>query len=159
MAALSGAAVGAAVGGIAGGLIGLGMPEFEAKRYEGKLEELIIRSMLYTAYRFHWTSIGNGLSLALLGLVSIPRCTLDADPFMGAHGYLLCPSVCSGCTGPFRIHTVWQRNGAEVSTGGAQYFCRASDNHVESMSDAELALHMGSSDATSSSSRPAQQRS
>jgi hypothetical protein len=37
MAALSGVAAGAAVGGVAGGLIGLGMPEFEAKTYEGKL--------------------------------------------------------------------------------------------------------------------------
>jgi hypothetical protein len=37
MAALSGAAVGAAVGGIAGALIGMGIPEFEAKRYEGKI--------------------------------------------------------------------------------------------------------------------------
>jgi hypothetical protein len=39
MAALSGAAVGAAVGGIAGALIGLGIPEYEAKRYEGKIRE------------------------------------------------------------------------------------------------------------------------
>src|ERR1700730_8014752 len=38
LAALSGAAVGAAVGGIAGGLIGLGIPEIEAKRYEGKIK-------------------------------------------------------------------------------------------------------------------------
>jgi len=38
VAALSGAAVGATVGGIAGGLIGLGIPEFEAKRYEGKVK-------------------------------------------------------------------------------------------------------------------------
>lgn len=37
LAALSGAAVGAAVGGIAGALIGLGIPELEAKRYEGKI--------------------------------------------------------------------------------------------------------------------------
>ena len=37
MAALSGAAAGAAVGGIAGALIGMGIPELEAKRYEGKL--------------------------------------------------------------------------------------------------------------------------
>ncbi len=36
--ALSGAAIGAAVGGIAGGLIGLGIPELEAKRYEGKIK-------------------------------------------------------------------------------------------------------------------------
>lgn len=39
MAALSGAAIGATVGGIAGGLIGMGIPEIEAKRYEGKLRE------------------------------------------------------------------------------------------------------------------------
>jgi len=38
MAALSGAALGAAAGGIAGGLIGLGIPELEAKRYEGKVK-------------------------------------------------------------------------------------------------------------------------
>jgi len=37
MAALSGAAVGAATGGLTGGLIGLGIPEYEAKRYEGKI--------------------------------------------------------------------------------------------------------------------------
>jgi len=37
MAALSGAAVGAAVGVVAGALIGLGIPEYEAKRYEGKV--------------------------------------------------------------------------------------------------------------------------
>ena len=39
MAALGGAAVGAAVGGLTGGLIGLGIPEYEAKRYEGKIRE------------------------------------------------------------------------------------------------------------------------
>ncbi len=39
MAALSGAAIGATVGGIAGGLIGMGIPELEAKRYEGRLQE------------------------------------------------------------------------------------------------------------------------
>jgi hypothetical protein len=39
IAALSGAAIGATVGGIAGGLIGMGIPELEAKRYEGKLKE------------------------------------------------------------------------------------------------------------------------
>jgi hypothetical protein len=38
IAALSGAALGAAVGGIAGGLIGLGIPEIEAKRFEGKIK-------------------------------------------------------------------------------------------------------------------------
>ena len=38
MAALSGAAIGAATGGVVGGLIGLGIPELEAKIYEGKLK-------------------------------------------------------------------------------------------------------------------------
>ena len=37
-AALSGAAVGAAVGGITGALVGMGIPELEAKRYEGKVK-------------------------------------------------------------------------------------------------------------------------
>lgn len=39
MAALSGAAAGAAAGGLAGTLVGLGIPEYEAKIYEGKLRE------------------------------------------------------------------------------------------------------------------------
>ena len=38
MAALSGAAVGAAVGGVTGALVGMGIPEYEAKRYEGKIK-------------------------------------------------------------------------------------------------------------------------
>ena len=38
MAALSGAAAGAALGGLTGALIGLGIPEYEAKRYEGKIK-------------------------------------------------------------------------------------------------------------------------
>jgi hypothetical protein len=38
MGALSGAAVGAATGGLSGALIGFGIPEYEAKRYEGKIK-------------------------------------------------------------------------------------------------------------------------
>jgi hypothetical protein len=38
MAALSGAAVGGATGGLSGALIGFGIPEYEAKRYEGKIK-------------------------------------------------------------------------------------------------------------------------
>jgi hypothetical protein len=38
MAALAGAAGGAAAGGLAGALIGMGIPEYEAKRYEGKVK-------------------------------------------------------------------------------------------------------------------------
>jgi uncharacterized membrane protein len=39
MAALSGAAVGAAAGGLTGALVGMGIPEYEAKRYESKIKE------------------------------------------------------------------------------------------------------------------------
>ena len=38
MAALGGAAVGTAAGGVTGMLVGYGMPEYEAKRYEGKVK-------------------------------------------------------------------------------------------------------------------------
>jgi hypothetical protein len=38
MAALSGAAVGGTVGGLTGALIGMGIPEIEAKRYEGQVK-------------------------------------------------------------------------------------------------------------------------
>jgi hypothetical protein len=39
MAMLGGAAIGGAAGGTTGGLIGLGMPEYEAKQYQGKLRD------------------------------------------------------------------------------------------------------------------------
>ncbi len=38
MAALSGAAVVGTLGGVTGALVGMGMPEFEAKQYEGKVK-------------------------------------------------------------------------------------------------------------------------
>ncbi|MGA7929795.1 MAG: hypothetical protein WCA20_27855 [Candidatus Sulfotelmatobacter sp.] len=39
VAALAGAGAGGAVGGIAGALVGMGIPEYEAKRYEGRVRE------------------------------------------------------------------------------------------------------------------------
>ena len=39
MAALAGGAVGGAAGGVIGALVGMGIPEFEAKRYESKIKE------------------------------------------------------------------------------------------------------------------------
>ncbi|MES2745565.1 MAG: DUF3341 domain-containing protein [Bdellovibrionota bacterium] len=39
MASLAGAGIGGAVGGVAGALIGMGIPEFEAKRYEGLVKD------------------------------------------------------------------------------------------------------------------------
>jgi hypothetical protein len=39
MAGLAGLGFGGAVGGVTGALIGMGIPEFEAKRYEGRLKK------------------------------------------------------------------------------------------------------------------------
>jgi hypothetical protein len=39
IAALAGIGVGGAVGGFTGALVGLGIPEYEAKRYEGRLQK------------------------------------------------------------------------------------------------------------------------
>jgi hypothetical protein len=36
---MAGAGAGGAVGGLAGGLIGMGIPEYEAKRYEGRVKD------------------------------------------------------------------------------------------------------------------------
>jgi len=51
MAALGGAAIGGAVGGIAGALIGLGIPEYEAKRYEGKIKDGNVLISVHTENR------------------------------------------------------------------------------------------------------------
>jgi hypothetical protein len=48
MAALGGAAAGAATGGIVGLLAGYGMPEYEAKRYEGKIRSGNILLSIHT---------------------------------------------------------------------------------------------------------------
>jgi heat induced stress protein YflT len=39
MAALAGVGVGGTVGGVTGALVGMGIPEYEAKRYEGRLKK------------------------------------------------------------------------------------------------------------------------
>jgi hypothetical protein len=48
MAALGGAAAGAATGGLTGLLVGYGMPEYEAKRYEGKVRSGNILLSIHT---------------------------------------------------------------------------------------------------------------
>lgn len=48
LAALSGAAVGATVGSVTGAIIGMGIPELEAKRYEGKLQQGHVLISLHT---------------------------------------------------------------------------------------------------------------
>jgi uncharacterized membrane protein len=39
MATLAGLGVGGAIGGITGALVGMGIPEYEAKRYEGRIQK------------------------------------------------------------------------------------------------------------------------
>jgi len=39
LATLTGAAIGGTAGGLTGGLVGMGIPEYEAQQYEGKLRE------------------------------------------------------------------------------------------------------------------------
>jgi hypothetical protein len=51
MAALGGAAVGAGVGGVAGALAGYGVPEYEAKRYEGRVTDGGILVSVHTVDR------------------------------------------------------------------------------------------------------------
>ena len=48
LATLSGAAAGATVGGITGALVGLGIPEIEAKQYEGKIKSGNILMSVHT---------------------------------------------------------------------------------------------------------------
>ena len=48
MAALGGAAAGGAVGGLAGALVGFGIPEYEAKQYEGKIKNGNIMISVHT---------------------------------------------------------------------------------------------------------------
>lgn len=51
LAVLSGAAAGAAVGGLTGALVGLGIPEIEAKAYEGKIRSGNILIAVHTESR------------------------------------------------------------------------------------------------------------
>lgn len=39
MGALTGVGIGGAIGGISGALIGMGIPEYKAKRYQGRVKE------------------------------------------------------------------------------------------------------------------------
>src|SRR4051812_29541375 len=48
LAALSGLAIGGSVGGVSGALVGLGIPEYEAKQFEGRLREGHILMCVHT---------------------------------------------------------------------------------------------------------------
>ena len=51
MAALAGAGAGGVVGGVTGALIGMGIPEYEAKRYEGRVKKGGILQSSATTFR------------------------------------------------------------------------------------------------------------
>jgi uncharacterized protein YcfJ len=89
MAALGGAAIGATVGGIAGGLIGMGIPEIEAKRYEGKLKEGNILISVHTENSeeiTHATEIfthAGGHDICTIGETSTPERRKDKSSEVG----------------------------------------------------------------------------
>jgi hypothetical protein len=70
----------------------------------------------------------------------IPRCTFDADVFLGTQGHLLCPSKCAGCRGPLHIVTEWSPDGdGGYGTNGPRYFCPSKKNGVDGMTSRVLA--------------------
>ena len=88
---LSGAAVGAATGGIAGALIGYGIPEIEAKRYEGKVQGGNILLSVHTddskqvdrvkeIFKRHRAE-----DIAYTGESKVPRESSTREPYRGSH--------------------------------------------------------------------------
>ncbi len=79
MAALTGAAAGATAIGIAGALVGVGIPEIEAKQYEGKIREGKILVSVHagdSAKRTHAKSIlekGGASEVKVIGEESVPE--------------------------------------------------------------------------------------
>ncbi len=76
------------------------------------------------------------IAALLLVPIAVSRCVADADPMLGAYGYVLCPKVCEGCHGPARAVTAWHSTGGgEWSSDGADYYCPSDKNEVGEMSD------------------------
>ncbi len=79
MAALSGAAAGATAMGIAGALVGMGIPEIEAKQYEGKIRDGNILLSVHVGdseKRTHAKSIlenGGASEVKVIGEESVPE--------------------------------------------------------------------------------------
>ncbi|MBI5174008.1 MAG: hypothetical protein HY986_14090 [Candidatus Melainabacteria bacterium] len=72
VAALSGVAVGATCGGITGGLIGLGVPEYEAKQYEGKLKN---GNILLSVHTIDGKEVKSAIEIFKTGGARDIRCT------------------------------------------------------------------------------------
>ena len=85
MAALAGAAGGAAAGGFTGALIGLGIPEYEAKRYEGKITSGNILLSVHTEdgkerdRAKHIFQEGGAEDIAYTGETSVPKDQRSSD--------------------------------------------------------------------------------
>jgi Protein of unknown function (DUF3341) len=85
MAALAGVAGGAAAGGLTGALIGMGIPEYEAKRYEGKVKDGNILLSIHTEdgkERDRAKKIlesGGAEDISYTGEASVPRDQKAAD--------------------------------------------------------------------------------
>ncbi len=81
MGAIAGAGIGGTVGGISGGLIGLGIPEYEAKRYETFVKE---GGMLISVHvdNKEWSSKAKDL-LEKCGARDVARVGEERDSFIG----------------------------------------------------------------------------
>jgi hypothetical protein len=80
-------------------------------------------------------------AVALVALVILSMIRLWVfDPFFGVAGYVLCPRVCQGCEGPFRVATHWTRSssGKRSSAGGPRSFCPTADNGLRTAPAAEI---------------------
>ena len=79
MAALAGAAGGAAAGGLTGALIGMGIPEYEAKRYEGKVKDGNILLSVHTEDSIERDrakkilEVGGAEDISYTGEASVPK--------------------------------------------------------------------------------------
>ncbi len=93
MAGLAGLGVGRAVGGVTGALIGMGIPEFEAKRYEGRLHkgEILLSVHCDTADEIKRAKdvlkVTGGEDVSSTGEASVGTKKTDHDfATMGTHG-------------------------------------------------------------------------
>jgi hypothetical protein len=91
LGALGGAAVGAATGGLAGALVGYGIPEIEAKRYEGKVQggnillsvhaedgkQVDLAKEIFERHRAE--------DIAYTGESKPPRASSERAPYRGSH--------------------------------------------------------------------------
>jgi hypothetical protein len=78
--------------------------------------------------------------VALFGffVVTVPRFFFDIDPLLGSPGYVLCPTVCADCVGPWRVVTKHMRRNNRSTSSAPRYFCPSPSNGITSLSDEEL---------------------